>query len=311
MKVVIAGATGFIGRALCHDLHDDYEVVALSRDAKKAIGIVGQYGRVVEWDGRTTSGWAGEASGAVGIVNLAGQSLVGRWSPSTKDSIRQSRLQSARAIIDAIEMARERPGVFVQGSAIGYYGSRSGELLDEESSTGKGFLADVCRRLEAVAVKSEAKGVRSAIARTGVVLGTDGGALPKLMRPFRFFVGGHVGSGRQWFSWISLRDEIRAIRFLIENVDARGAFNLTAPEPLTMKAFCRVLGKVMRRPAWTAMPGPAVRLLAGEMAAEVVLAGQRVVPKRLMEAGFEFMDSDAREALVAIIRGEEHGRESA
>jgi uncharacterized protein (TIGR01777 family) len=219
-------------------------------------------------------------------------------------------MQSAKAIFSAIEVAREKPGAFVQGSAIGYYGSRADEELDEESSTGKGFLADVCRRVEAVAVKSEAQEVRSAIARTGVVLGTDGGALPKLMRPFRFFVGGHVGNGRQWFSWISLRDEVRAIRFLIEDGDAHGVFNLTAPEPLPMKAFCQALGEVMGRPAWTAVPGFAVRLLAGEMAQEVLLAGQRVLPRRLMKAGFEFKDSDAREALAAIIRGEEQGHGS-
>ena len=310
MRIVIAGATGFIGRALCRDLHGDYEVVALSRDAKKAIGILGDSARVVEWDGRTTSGWAGEASGAKAIVNLSGEPVVGRWSRSKKDSIRQSRLQSARAIISAIEVARERPGVFVQGSAIGFYGSRADEELDEESSTGKGFLADVCRRVEDVAVKSEAQEVRSAIVRTGVVLGTDGGALPKLMRPFRFFVGGHVGSGQQWFSWISLRDEVRAIRFLIEDGDAHGVFNLTGPEPVTMKAFCRVLGQVLGRPAWTAVPGPVLRVLAGEMAGEVLLSGQRVVPRRLMKAGFSFMDSEARDALAAIIQGEEHGHES-
>ena len=311
MRIVIAGATGFIGRALCRDLAGDYEVVALSRDAKKASGVVGEYGRVVEWDGRTTSGWAAEASGARAIVNLAGEPVVGRWSRSTKASIRHSRFQSAKAIIDAIEAAREKPGVFVQGSAIGYYGLRTDEVLDEESSSGRGFLADVCRRLEDAAVRCEAQGVRSVIARTGIVLGRDGGALPRLMRPFRFYVGGHVGSGRQWFSWITLQDEVRAIRFLIENDYAKGFYNLTAPEPVTMKAFCQALGQAMDRPCWTALPGPAVRLLAGEMANEVLLAGQRVIPKRLMEAGFEFTHSDAGKALASIIQGDEHGHESA
>ena len=311
MRVVIAGATGFIGQALCRELAGDYEIVALSRDAKKASGILAQYGRVVEWDGRTTSGWAAEASGARAIVNLAGEPIVGRWSQSTKASIRHSRFQSAKAVIDAIEAAHAKPDVFVQGSAIGFYGLRTDEVLDEESSTGRGFLADVCRRLEGAAAKCEAQGVRSVIARTGVVLGRDGGALPKLMRPFRFYLGGHVGNGKQWFSWISLQDEVRAIRFLIENGAARGAFNLTAPEPVTMKAFCQALGQAMGRPCWTAVPGPAVHLLAGEMAKEVLLAGQRVIPKRLMEAGFEFTHSDAAEALASIIQGEEHGRESA
>ena len=311
-RIVITGATGFIGRALCRALHADYEVVALSRDAKKAVGIVGDVARVVEWDGRTTSGWSGEVVGAHAVVNLAGESVAaGRWSRSKKDTIRQSRLQSARAIIEAIDIARTRPAVLVQASAIGYYGSRADETLDEDATMGKGFLADVCRRVEAVAARSEALGVRHVVIRTGVVLGTDGGALPRLMAPFRFFLGGHVGSGRQWFSWISLQDEVRAIRFLIENGQAQGAFNLTAPEPVTMKVFCRTLGKVLGRPAWTAVPGPVVGLLAGEMAREVLLAGQKVVPKRLLEAGFAFEHPDARGALAAVIQGERHGHEFA
>ena len=312
MRIVITGATGFIGRALCRELQGDYELVALSRDAKKAAAIVGQYARVVEWDGRTAGGWASEVAGALAVVNLAGENVAaGRWSRSQMGCIRQSRVHSARAILDAIEGARKKPGVFVQASAIGYYGSCADEALDEDSPAGKGFLADVCRQVETVAVRSEALGVRSATIRTGVVLGREGGALPKLMGPFRFYVGGHVGSGRQWFSWISLRDEVRAIRFLIEDGDGRGPFNLTAPEPVTMKAFCRSLGKVLRRPAWTVVPGPVVRLLAGQMADEVLLAGQRVIPRRLMEAGFRFEHAVAADALAAIIRGESHEHESA
>ena len=312
MRIIITGATGFIGRALCRELHTDCEVVALSRDAKRAAGVVGDCARVVEWDGRTTSGWAGGVAGAHAVVNLAGENVAaGRWSRVKKDGIRQSRLHSARAILDAIEVAGSRPSVLVQASAIGFYGSRADEALDEDSATGDGFLADVCRRVEAVAGRSETRGVRSVIIRTGVVLGTDGGALPRLMVPFRFYLGGHVGRGRQWFSWISLRDEVRAIRFLIEHSAARGVFNLTAPEPVTMKVFCRSLGAVLGRPAWTAVPGSIVRLFAGEMAEEVLLAGQKVLPKRLLEAGFEFEHPDAKSALTAIIQGDKHGHESA
>jgi len=311
-RIVISGATGFIGRALCRELHGDYEVVALSRDAKRASGIVGEWARVVEWDGRTTSGWAGEVAGAFAVVNLAGENVAaGRWSRVKKDGIRQSRLHSARAILDAIEVAGSKPSVLVQASAIGFYGSRADETLDEESVTGDGFLADVCRRVEAVAGRSEKRGVRGVVIRTGVVLGADGGALPKLMAPFRFHLGGHVGSGRQWFSWISLPDEVRAIRFLIENSDTQGAFNLTAPEPATMKGFCSTLGEVLGRSAWTVVPSPIVRLFAGEMADEVLLVGQKVLPRRLMEAGFEFEHVDAKSALAAILRGDKHEHESA
>jgi len=311
-RIVITGATGFIGRALCRELSADYELVALSRDAKRASGIVGKHARVVEWDGRTTSGWAGEVAGACALVNLAGENVAaGRWSRLKKSGISQSRVYSARAILDAIEPVPNKPSVFVQASAIGFYGAGSGETLDEASPSGDGFLADVCRKLEAVAQRSERFGVRSVIIRTGVVLGADGGALPKLMAPFRFYLGGYAGHGRQWFSWISLRDEVRAIRFLIESSAARGAFNLTAPEPVTMKMFCRTLGEVLGRPAWTAVPSLVVRLFAGEMAEEVLLAGQNVLPKRLLEAGFEFEHPDAKGALTAIIQGDKHGYESA
>ncbi len=308
MRIVITGATGFIGRSLCRDLCGDCDLVALSRDARKASGIVGQYARVVEWDGRTTGPWAGEVSGAEAVVNLAGENVAaGRWSRARKADILQSRTHAARAILDAIEMARDKPKAFIQASAIGFYGSRADETLDETSAAGTGFLAEICRRVEMVAERAERLGVRWVIVRTGVVLGGDGGALPKLMRPFRFHLGGHVGTGRQWFSWISLEDQVRAIRFLIENPGARGVFNLTAPEPVTMKAFCRALGEVMGRSSWMAIPGFVLRLALGQMADEVLLAGQKVVPERLGQIGFEFKHRDVGSALTEIIRGEKHG----
>lgn len=307
MRIVITGATGFIGRALCRDLCGNYDLVALSRDARKASGVLGRYAKVVEWDGRTTGPWAGEVSGAEAVVNLAGENIAaGRWSRSRKADILQSRTHAARAILDAIEMAKDRPKTFVQASAIGFYGSRADEALDEGSASGTGFLAEICRRVEMIVERAERFGVRWVTIRTGVVLGTEGGALPRLMRPFRFHLGGHVGTGRQWFSWISLEDEVRAIRFLIENPDARGLFNLTAPDPVTMKAFCRALGEVMGRSAWTAVPGFVMRLALGQMADELLLGGQKVVPKRLREMGFEFRHRDVGSALTEIIRGEKH-----
>lgn len=307
MRIVITGATGFIGRAMCRDLCGDYDLVALSRDARKASGIVGQYAKVVEWDGRTTGPWAGEVNGAEAVVNLAGENIAaGRWSRTRKADILQSRTHAARAILDAIEMAKDEPKTFVQASAIGFYGSRADETLDETSAAGTGFLAEICRRVEMIAERAERLGVRWVIVRTGVVLGADGGALPKLMRPFRFHLGGHVGTGSQWFSWISLEDQVRAIRFLIENPGARGVFNLTAPEPVTMKAFCRTLGEVMGRSSWMAIPGFVLRLALGQMADEVLLAGQKVVPERLEEMGFEFKHRDVGIALAEIIRGEKH-----
>lgn len=303
-RIVIAGATGFIGQALCRDLYGDYDLVALSRDAKKATGVVGPYAKVVEWDGRATGPWAHEVDGAEAAVNLAGESIgSGRWSRAKKADILQSRTHAARAIIDAIELVRDKPKVFVQASAVGFYGVGGDGMLDENSAPGTGLLAEVCRRVEMIAERVERFGVRKVVLRTGVVLGTEGGALPKLMRPFRFHLGGYVGTGRQWFSWISLQDEVRAIRFLIENPGAQGVFNLTAPEPVTIRDFCKALGKVMGRSAWMAVPGFALRLAFGQMADEVLLGGQRVVPRRLSEMGFEFRHRDATSAMTEMLRG--------
>jgi len=306
MRVIVSGATGFIGRALCRELDSDYELVVLSRDAERAAAIAGDHAKIVEWDARSTSGWAGQVEGAHAIVNLAGENVAsGRWTPARKDAILQSRTWAANAVLDAVIGARKKPAVVILASAIGFYGSRGDEILDENSASGTGFLAEVCRRVESVAARIEAAGVRCAILRTGVVLGDQAGALPLLMRPFRLYVGGWIGSGKQWFSWISLADEVRAIRFLMENRQLAGAVNLTAPNPVTMREFCRTLGEVMHRPAWTAVPGFVVRRLFGEMADEMLLSSQRVLPKRLTQAGFQFSHPRAIDALRAIVAREE------
>ncbi|MEN6333295.1 MAG: TIGR01777 family oxidoreductase [Phycisphaerales bacterium] len=306
-RIVISGATGFIGRALCRSLCDDYEIVALSRDAKRAASVLGEHARVLEWDVRTASLWAAQVEGAHAIVNLAGENLAqGRWSQAKRDSIMQSRSNGASAIVDAIAGARNKPSVVIQGSAVGYYGSRGDEILTEASPPGMTFLADVCRRAESIAARVEKHGVRHVSIRSGIVLGRRGGALPRLMAPFRIFLGGYVGNGRQWVSWIGLDDEIRAIRLLLENPSLRGGFNLTSPHPATLKQFVRTLGQVLHRPAWTRVPAFAARLALGQMVDETVLASQRVIPKRLMEAGFKFTHSELETALAAIIQGENH-----
>jgi uncharacterized protein (TIGR01777 family) len=289
MRVVIAGATGFIGKALSQRLHENYEVIALSRDANRAARILGDLATIVEWDGRTAGSWVRWADGALAIINLAGENVAAwRWDESKKSTIQQSRLSSIRAIIKAIKLSPNKPRVVIQASAIGYYGPRGDEQLDEMSPAGKGFLADVCRRSEDLAGQIRALGVRCVIIRTGVVLGTEAGALPRLMRPYKVYLGGHLGSAKQWFSWISLDDEVAAIKFLMDKENLEGVFNLTSPQPVTMKEFCKVLGKVLRRPAWVTVPGFMVRLAFGEMAKEMLLTGQRVIPRRLLEAGFGF-----------------------
>jgi hypothetical protein len=306
-RIVISGATGFIGRALCEQLQGDYEIVALSRDAKRAAATLGKHAQVFEWDVRTASLWAAQVDGAHAVINLAGESVgQGRWTQAKRDSIMQSRTNGAGAIVDAVAGARNKPSVVIQGSAVGYYGSRGDEILDERSPAGVTFLADVCRRGESIAARVEKQGVRYVAIRTGIVLGLHGGALPRLMAPFRFFLGGCIGNGKQWFPWISLDDEIRAIRLLLENPNLRGAFNLTSPNPATMKQFVRVLGRVLHRPAWVRVPGFAARLAMGPMVDETLLAGQRAIPKSLIDAGFQFNDPQLETALAAIIQGENH-----
>ncbi len=300
--MVITGATGFIGRALCKELHGKHEVVALSRDAESARQSLGDTATVVQWDAQTPAGWDCEADGAHAIINLAGENIAsGRWSQARKSQILQSRLDAAQAVVEAVRGLRNRPKVVIQASAVGYYGAREDERLDEDSTPGEGFLAGVCQQVERSVEEFENLGVRCVVIRTGVVLGRGGGALPRLILPFRFYLGGHLGSGRQWFSWIGLDDEVGAIRFLMENVNLRGVFNLTAPNPATMKEFCQILGKVLNRPSWLNVPAFAARLALGEMADEMLLAGQRVLPRRLLAAGFSFKYPDLQKALSDII----------
>jgi hypothetical protein len=209
-------------------------------------------------------------------------------------------MDSSRAVLEAIKQVDKKPTVVIQASAIGWYGPRQDELLDEDSTPGKGFLASVCRDVESSAKEFEGLGLRCVVIRTGVVLGWDGGAFPKLIKPFRFYLGGHLGSGRQWFSWIHLEDEVAAIKFLMENEHLKGVFNLTAPQPVTMKEFSKILGKVMHRPVWLNVPAFAARLAFGEMADEMLMSGQKVLPKRLLNTGFDFKYTNVEQALNDI-----------
>jgi uncharacterized protein (TIGR01777 family) len=301
MRVVITGATGFIGRALCKELHKDYEIVALTRNIESARKSIGDMAKVVLWDAKTAAGWVEEADGAFAIINLAGENAAsGRWNKARKSRILQSRLDAVSAVVETIKQLKNKPRVVIQTSAIGWYGLSLDESFDEDSPSGKGFLASVCRDIESSAEEYERLGVRCAVIRTGVVLGRDGGAFPKMATPFRFYFGGYLGSGRQWFSWIHLDDEVAAIKFLMENEHLKGPFNLTAPEPVTMKEFSKILGKVMHRPVWFNAPAFAARLAFGEMANEMLLAGQKVLPKRLLNTGFVFKYTNVKQALIDI-----------
>jgi hypothetical protein len=261
----------------------------------------------VGWDARTPEGWGHLADGARAIVNLAGASIAGegflpsRWTDESRRVIRESRLNSSRAVVEAVAQAEEKPRVLIQASGVGYYGYHGDNVLTEEAGPGDDWAARfTAEEWEPSTAPVEGMGVRRAIVRTGMVLDTEEGALPRLLLPFRLFVGGPMGSGKQWYSWIHLRDEVRALRFLIESEEASGAFNLTAPNPVRNGEMAKLIGKVMGRPSFIPVPGFALRLAFGEVA-EVVLRGQRAVPQRLLDLGFTFDFPEAEAALQDLL----------
>jgi uncharacterized protein len=301
MRIIITGGTGLIGRALAEDLAQaGHQVIVLGRRPGEGQGLPAGV-RSVRWDGRTAEGWGDLADGADAIVNLAGENLsAGRWTSERKRAIRESRVNAGTAVVEAVQRAGKKPTVVIQASAVGYYGPTGDELLTEESPRGQDFLADVCREWEGSTQAVETLGIRRVVVRTGVVLSERHGALPRMLLPFRLFVGGPLGAGRQWMSWIHLQDQVRALRLLIETPAARGAFNLSAT-PLTNRQFASALGRVMRRPAFFPVPAVLIRLMFGEMGT-VVLDGQRVSARRLTDLGFTFHFSEAESALRDLLR---------
>jgi uncharacterized protein (TIGR01777 family) len=301
--VIITGGTGFIGHPLSLRLvQEGYEVVCLTRNAEAAEEKWGSRVQFVDWDAKTAAGWGEYAEGAEAIINLAGDSIgSGRWTEEKRRKIRQSRMNAGRAVVEAVKSTQRKPEVVIQASAIGIYGNRGKETLNESSGLGEGFLADVAKDWEGSTKEMESWGVRRAVVRTGLVLGSNGGTLPRMLLPYRFFVGGPLGSGKQWMSWIHIRDEIESFLFLMDRKDLKGVFNLTAPHPLQNKLFSRELGKAMGRPSWFPVPSFLLKLIFGQMAEETILTSQRVMPTRLEEAGFTFTFPDIPDALADIL----------
>jgi hypothetical protein len=302
--IVISGGTGFIGRAVISSLLENgYEVAVLTRDPARAADLFGHGVKAAGWDGRTSEGWLDLASGARAIINLAGENIgAGRWTKKRKQAIVESRLNAGKAVMDAVRRASAKPKVLIQASAVGYYGSRADEVLDESASAGQGFLAGLVQYWENSTSAAESFGLRRVVIRSGLVLDARGGVLPRMLKPFRLFAGGPLGSGRQWLSWIHLQDEVAAIRFLLEREDLSGVFNLSTPGPLIMNEFARILGRGMRRPAVFRVPAFLLRLLYGDMAEETLLSGQRVEPQALLRAGFQFLYPRLEDALRDILR---------
>lgn len=305
MKYVIAGGSGFLGKPLTRELMaKGHEVVVLTRGvARSAAGI-----RQVSWPGApggSDTTWEREIDGADGVVNLAGAGIADeRWSTARKQELRQSRIDSTRALVGAIRAAARRPAVFLSGSAIGYYGPQpdNGPALDESAPPGSDFLSTLAVEWEHEAQAASELGCRVVILRTGVALARDGGALEKLTLPFNMFVGGPIGSGRQVLSWIHRTDWIELVVWLLRRPDAAGAYNATAPQPVTNTEFSKALGNALGRPSWLPVPGFALKIIVGEVAGPALLAGQRVIPKRALEQGFTFQYPDIRSAMQAAVR---------
>ncbi|OGQ78525.1 MAG: TIGR01777 family protein [Deltaproteobacteria bacterium RIFCSPLOWO2_12_FULL_60_19] len=300
MKLVLAGGSGFIGRALCNRLIEQgHSLTLLTRSRSPAPLSPGK--TWVAWNPDSAGDWQRTLDAADGVINLAGEPIAGkRWTAAQKRKIRSSRINTTRALVTAIDKTEIKPKFLLNASAIGYYGARGDEVLTEESVPGNDFLSSVCAAWEQEAEQAAAYGLRVIRLRTGIVLGNGGGALAKMVLPFKLFVGGPLGSGTQWMPWIHLEDEIDLIQFLIENRHARGAVNATAPYPVTMREFCNTLGGVLHRPSWAPVPAFALRLLLGEMA-EILLASQRVIPAKAQSLGYQFKHPTLLEALRALL----------
>lgn len=304
MKYVIAGGSGFLGRPLTRELMaKGHEVVVLTRGPAKSEGGI----RQVTWPGvpdGTDRAWEREVDGADGVINLAGAGIADqRWTEARKKVLRQSRVDSTRALVGAIRSAARRPAVFLSGSAIGYYGPQpdNGPPLDESAPPGSDFLSNLAVEWEAEAQAAAELGCRVVLLRTGVALARDGGALEKLTLPFSLFAGGPIGSGRQVLSWIHRTDWIELVVWLLRREDAAGAYNGTAPQPVTNAEFSQALGEALGRPSWLPVPGFALKAIVGEMAGPALLAGQRVVPQRALDQGFTFQYPDIRSAMKAAL----------
>ena len=333
MKILIAGSSGLVGTALTRALASDgHLVVRLVRcgsgvkaeaakrngtkskaggfDQKGAASTAGMKNVVeAEWNPNTCD-LEGEpfgedhdkVEGADAVVNLAGASIAGEtWTGERKALIRSSRVHTTRELVCALDKISDRPKALVSASAIGYYGNRGDEALTEESKPGDDFLARVCLEWEAEAVKAETLGMRVARTRFGVILAKDGGALPQMMRPFKFGAGGRVGSGQQWMSWIAVDDVVAILRYAVENRAISGALNVVAPQPVRNADFAKELGRAMHRPAFLPAPAFALEFVLGEMAEALLLASQRVMPTRLQQLGYRFLYSQLSSALATIL----------
>ena len=304
MNIVIAGGTGFLGRPLTAALlRDHHDVTVLTRGSTPSPHAGA---RAVTWEPNGELGpWADAIGRADAVVNLAGESIASkRWTAAQKQRILDSRVRATRSLAAAIRAAAAPPPVFISGSAVGYYGPLGDEVAAEDHAAGSGFLAHVCEQWEQEAMRAASDRTRVTCIRTGIVLEQDGGALPQMLPPFRFGVGGPIGSGRQYCPWIHRDDWVALVQWALVTPAAAGPLNGTAPHPVTSAEFARALGRAMHRPAFMPAPGFALRLMLGEMADALLLSGQNAVPAKATRGGFQFTFTNVDDALRAIFARE-------
>ncbi len=302
MKILVTGSTGLVGTALTQSLKNtEHTVCRLIRPGTAADSVSSSEGFDVSWDPETGH-LGGAAVGADAAVNLAGASIAeGRWTAQRKMMIRVSRVNTTRSLVAALAKMAIRPRVLVSASAIGYYGNRGEELLNEGSGPGSDFLSEIAKEWETEALKAEALGIRVVCVRFGIILSKNGGALPKMVKPFKLGVGGKIASGQQWMSWIALVDVVGILRLALEDGTVRGPINVVAPQPVRNADFTQALAKALHRPALFPVPALALRLALGEMADALLLASQRVQSAQLEKAGYRFLYPNLPDALAAVL----------
>ncbi len=302
MKIVVTGGTGFIGRALCATLtRGGHRVTVLTRHTGQSHRRPELPIHAVEWNARDSGPWEQILQGADAVINLAGASIADtRWTDVRKQLIIDSRILTTRLLVRALSRWSSKPVTFISASGIGYYGATDDHRLDEGAARGDGFLADLCLAWESEALRAAEHGARVVTLRTGMVLEQEGGALPKMLLPFRFFAGGPIMPGSQWVSWIHRRDHIGLIQWALSTPTVSGPINVVAPEPVTMKMFCEVLGRVLHRPSWLPIPRFALNMLLGELGT-LMTTGQRVIPAKAIAGGYHFQYPTLESALKAIL----------